>query len=109
MGLIGNMGDAAVSKILNHLRDTVFKDLLEGVADITEINYKDKTVSVKAVLKGLEDKAITVTCHSIKITKDGEAVKLKDFTSNMPFAATLLNRYLAKYALPIPEGPCRLA
>ena len=57
----------------------------------------------------VEDKEIVAVCHNISISDDGASITLNDFASNMRFASTLLNRYLAGQKLPIPDGPARVA
>lgn len=101
--------DFAVEKILNSLRSTLLSDVLEGVGKINKIGYKDKSLTLSIELDGLEDKEIVAVCHNISISDDGASITLNDFESNMRFASTLLNRYLAGQKLPIPDGPARVA
>ena len=109
MGLLSNMADATVTKILQGVKDSLAESFLQGVGRITHVSYKNKQLTLSVLLDGLDDHEITAVCRKISIGVDGDSITLSDFNSNMPFATTLLNRYLANTPLPLPEGNARVA
>ncbi|MCR4666748.1 MAG: hypothetical protein K5657_05590 [Desulfovibrio sp.] len=107
MGFLSAVRDTAVSGVLQRLRSFLSENYLAGIGTITDLRYESGRLSMRISLLGLEDREIEAVCSRVSIAPDGSSITLSDFTSNMPFMATILNRYLASAPLTLPEGNVR--
>lgn len=109
MGILDGFANAAATKMLNGLRDSVLNPQLEGIGRITTLRYENKRLYVTIVLNGLEDREIQASCSKIAIAQGGGSVTLGGFETNMPFMSTIFERHIDGKPIPLPEGTARTA
>ena len=76
---------------------------LGDIAKITKIGLVSGKLYLSFVLNGLEDKAMQVQCHDVRIAEDGSSLTVGEFESNMPFLLNALNRFAPK-TIALPES-----
>ena len=91
-------------KTLAKLRDKVINPKIADIAKVKSLELKDGELHLVFTLNGLDNVDISVVCHKISISPEGDKITVSDFSSNMPFAENALNSFAAREYV-IDEGP----
>ena len=94
---------------MDKVRDKVINPRLEGVGKLEDLDWKDRKLTGRLLLDGLEHEPLELACEEISLAPDGSSVTVGKFTANKKFAQTALDRYLAGKPIHVPEGAPRLA
>jgi len=96
MGLFDKAADL-LNKPIDVALNTVAKPMINkavaGYGEVRTLKVEDKKLKATLVLAGLEDREIEVTCSDVYIAEDGSAIRLRNYSSNMPFAEKALNDF----------------
>lgn len=95
------------NKALDILKEKYMKELLEGIGQVKELQYKDKKFHLTLVLNGIEQ-PINISCSNIEFGPEGRSVTVHEFDSDMPFIKVALNRFATR-TFDVPDGAARLA
>ncbi|MBO4316686.1 MAG: hypothetical protein J5855_00185 [Mailhella sp.] len=78
----------------------------KGYGTISNIRREGRGLAADLVLKGLEERLITVFCEDVKISSDNTSVYLGSFGSDVPFVERVLNGFFARreYGIPQPDN-----
>lgn len=86
-GLASMMADSAGKNLINQH--------IARYGRLTSLSVKDGRVMAGLSLNGLNQE-IAITCASVEIAEDGSAVRLGDFSANVPCVEQALNDFCAR-------------
>ncbi len=101
--MIGSIKDKMVDAALFQVVDKLLNPKVANIARISRIAIEDGKLSMRLVLKGLENTEMDVQCSNITIAEDGSSISLGNYTSNMEFLQNALNQF-ATLTIPVPEN-----
>ncbi len=105
MGLLDMGARVALAKI----RDNMINPKLEGIAKVTELDYKDKKLFARVALEGVEEIPLEVTASKITAAPDGSSITIGEFQANRKFMQNALDKYVTNKPITIPEVSARIA
>lgn len=97
--MAGSFKEKAVEMGLRTVLMPLVNTYVAEYGEVTALHYVEGGVQAVFLLKGLEDRPVTVHCRNITISEDGSRIRIGAYTSNMPFLETALNRFAVN---PIP-------